>query len=51
MKRLLAMTALGMTLAACGSVADLKPQAGKSLPGEFREALDAYNRGLEKISE
>lgn len=26
-------------------------QAGKSLPNEFREALDAYNRGLEKISE
>jgi hypothetical protein len=26
-------------------------QAGKSLPAEFREALDAYNRGLEKISE
>lgn len=26
-------------------------QAGKSLPAEFQEALDAYNRGLGKISE
>ncbi|MDE0834894.1 MAG: hypothetical protein OSA84_00920 [Akkermansiaceae bacterium] len=25
-------------------------QAGKSLPGEFQKALDAYNRGLEDIS-
>lgn len=25
--------------------------AGKSLPGEFQKALDAYNRGLEKIGE
>ena len=25
-------------------------QAGKSLPGEFQKALDAYNRGLEGIS-
>jgi hypothetical protein len=26
-------------------------EAGKSLPGEFQKALDAYNRGLEKIGE
>ena len=32
MIKLLAITALGLGLAACGSVADLKPQAGKSLP-------------------
>lgn len=32
MKKLLAMTALAAALAACGSVADLKPRAGQSLP-------------------
>jgi hypothetical protein len=44
MKKLLAIAALGLTLAACGSVADLKPQAGKSLPQKpalAREALTA----------
>jgi len=44
MKRLLAITALGFTLVACGSVADLKPQAGKSLPPKpalAREPLTA----------
>lgn len=44
MKKLLAITALGFTLAACGSVADLKPQAGKTLPQKpalAREPLTA----------
>ena len=44
MKKLLAITALIVALAACGSVADLKPQAGKSLPQKpalARKALTA----------
>ena len=43
MKRL-AVAALGLSLAACGSVADLTPQAGKSLPQKpalAREPLTA----------
>jgi hypothetical protein len=32
MKHRLLVAVLGLTLAACGSVADLTPQAGKSLP-------------------
>ena len=32
MRKQLTIAALGLALAACGSVADLKPQAGKSLP-------------------
>jgi hypothetical protein len=44
MKKLLAITPLIVALAACGSVADLKPQAGKSLPQKpalARKALTA----------
>ena len=42
--KLLAIVTLGFSLAACGSVSDLKPQAGKSLPQKpalAREALTA----------
>ena len=42
MKRLLAITALGLTLAACGSVADLTPQAGKSLPQKPALANESF---------
>ena len=44
MKKLLVITPLIVALAACGSVADLKPQAGKSLPQKpalARKALTA----------
>ena len=40
----LLIAALGLSLAACGSVSDLKPQAGKSLPQKpalAREPLTA----------
>ena len=40
----LLIAALGLSLAACGSVSDLKPQAGKSLPQKpalARKALTA----------
>ena len=44
MRNSLAIAALALALAACGSVADLEPQAGKSLPQKpalARKALTA----------
>ena len=44
MMRMLAVVTLGLALAACGVRADLKPQAGKSLP------VAPYGRGAQPSS-